>query len=156
METNQDNNRTELIINEQTKNILLSSTKWTRFLAVIGYIGACLIALATIVGIINRSNSYKRYGSYNNYGQFFDGHDTIYTLLIFILCGVYVVISNYLMSYANNMSKAIQYNDNSCFQLAFGSLKNHFKTIGIIVIVYLSLIVLFILMGLFLFVLDRS
>lgn len=158
MEQIQPLEQNQLILNDQAKYILENSTKWTRFLAVIGYILASLMALGTLVSLINSSSRYNSYRDYSYRSSYYNSsyYDSGYymgsafaTIILLVICGVYFAISYYLMSYANNMRNAIRYNDSSYLEVAFRNLNNHFKTIGIIIIVYLSILVLILFFGMF-------
>lgn len=123
----------KLFMDEKSQKFLDETRKWTMFLAIIGFI---FIGLIVLMGLI-----FGLVGSF--FGSYLGGFERIAILLVYILIGVlYFFPIYYLMKFSINMKNAIQQGKQQELTSAFEFLKSHYKFIGILTIVALSLYVL--------------
>jgi MFS family permease len=133
---------TELYISDQSKNYLLETAKWAKFLAIIGFIG---IGLMILIGIFisafmgtmaNASEELAAWGTsfYALISVFYIGIAVLY---------LYPVIKLY--QFADQTKKALADNNSEGISFAFESQKSMFKFMGIMTIIVMGLYVLFIL-----------
>jgi len=126
----------ELQLNEAAKGFLKETAKWAYFLSILGYIGIGFIVLMAIfagaifafIGNLNREmNSFGAIG-----GSFISG---FYLLLAFL----YFFPIYYLNKFASNIKIALKSNDSKLLATSFEYLKSHYKFIGILSLIILSL-----------------
>jgi hypothetical protein len=123
----------QLFVDEKSRKFLDETRKWTKFLSILGFI---FIGLIVLMGLI-----LTLAGSL--FGTFLGGFERIVILLVYILIGgLYFFPIYYLMKFSINMKNAIQQGKQQEFTSAFEFLKSHYKFIGILTIVALSLYVL--------------
>ena len=129
----------EIKIDGASKGFLTEIAKWTTFFAILGFIG---IGFMVIVALIFMTLG-ASLGSYNSMipmgGGFF------VSFLYLVLAAFYFFPVNYLYKFSSNMKNALRSNNQQSLTLAFGYLKSHYKFIGILTIVVLSLYLLLIL-----------
>lgn len=137
-ETNVQSNDS-IAINDEIKDYLLESAKWAKFLSILGFIGLGLIALASILIVILGSSS----GSYSNRSE-----QPAWIVFIYItLAVVYYFPINYLFQFSTGVKRAINSNNQESFTSGFKNLKSHYRFVGIMSIVVLSIYVLIIIIS---------
>lgn len=127
----------ELRIDSASKTFLLEVAKWTTFLAILGYIGIGLMVLAGIVMLISGASM----SSYNS-SMMPMGGGAFFALFYLIFAAFYFIPINYLYKFASNMKLAIEAKNQANLTKSFEYLKSHYKFIGILTIVVISIYIL--------------
>ena len=142
METNQNLLGSELQIDTTGHAYLAETAKWGMFLSVLGFIGSGVIVLVAIFAATTLS-SYNRYG-YESASMF--GAGTI-MIIYLVIAVIYFFMSLFLYRFSAKMKTALQSTDQDSLNNSFLNLKNLYKMMGIITIVYLVLLVLALVFG---------
>lgn len=122
-------------MNDYMKSFILEIAKWAKFLSIIGFIGIGLMFLAAIVMMVagaalsNFSSEYSR----SPIGAGMVG------FIYIIMAVLYFFPVLYLFKSAVSLKKGIINNDEIILTDGFQNLKSHYKFIGIMMIVVLSL-----------------
>jgi hypothetical protein len=137
-----DNNvmSAELSINSKINKFLLETAKWTKFLAIVGFVFIGLIVLGALTAIVSGVSLYRVSGISG--GPFVLG----FTYLLMAL--LYYFPTRYLYNFAVKMKMAIQNSQQNNLEDGFENLKSLFKFSGIFMIVILSIYGLVFLIGL--------
>ena len=116
---------------------LAETSKWTKFLSILGFIFVGFIIIAAfVVGL---------FGSMSPFG----GAGGILILFLYlIIAGIYAIPVYYLFKFSDDMKQALYYNQSLSVESAFENLKSHYKFIGIFTIVILGLYLLMLIIGL--------
>ena len=128
-----------MILTEEAQYFLHQSGKWARFLGIMGFIGAGLVAIAGLfVGTI--MSVFSRYQQ-TPIPAAFGG---ILGFLYIIIAAFAFYISLKLYQFGNGIKDGIEWKNTEQVTKALGKLKSFFKIKGIILICVLSLYVLII------------
>jgi len=118
-------------VSEDIKNYLLETSKWGKFLAIVGYVGMALlvvIALGVMVG-------FSFLGS--------DSEETFpmaaLGLVYIVLAAIYYFPVSYLYRFSVQMKEGLATDNNQSVTTGFENLKSLFKFMGIFTIVILSI-----------------
>lgn len=139
METN---NQDKLQIDIFLKETFLEAAKWAKFIAIIGFIS---IGLMVIMGffmgaIMSSLGSMGDYGqSPNPFGIIGGGFFVILYLVFALICFFPV---KYLFDFSVNVKRAFEIKDQQIFTEAILKLKAHYKYIGILTIILISLYII--------------
>ena len=118
---------------------LKDTSTWTYFLSILGFVGIGLMLLVGIVFSV-AMGSMPRINTYENLGI-----DMSYFGLIYLVLGlVYFFPVLFLFNFSRKMKCALNSNNNEDLAAAFSNLKSHYKFVGILAIVIISLYVLLI------------
>lgn len=126
----------ELQLNESAKGFLKEATKWAYFLSILGYIGIALIVLAAVfagalfafIGNLSREmNSFGAMGA------------SFISVFYLIIAAFYFFPVYYLNKFASNAKIALRDNDSKSLAASFDYLKSHYKFMGIVALIILSL-----------------
>ena len=140
MESNQNLLNSDLQIDSIAHTHLSDTAKWANFLSIVGFIISGIIAVvALFAGTILGSLS-------NSFGGSIIGAGFIMVVYL-ILAAVYFFMSLFLYRFASKMKVALYTNDQDSLNNSFLNLKNLYRLIGIITIIYLSFIALALLLG---------
>lgn len=126
----------ELRLNESAKGFLKETAKWAYFLSILGYIGIVFIVLAAIFAgavfafIGNLSREMNNFGAMG--GSFISA-------LYLIIAAFYFFPVYYLNKFASNAKIALRDNDSKSLTASFEYLKSHYKFMGIMALIVLSL-----------------
>jgi len=139
MESNQSN----MQLTGASQEFLLETTKWTRFLSILGFVGiGILIIFALFAGAIFSNLPTNGPGSPTTA---FPG--AMFTVIYLIMAVVYYFPVRYLYNFSVQMRNALSSKINEEVEEALMNLKSHYKFMGIASIIVLSLYVLGALMG---------
>lgn len=117
---------TPLIIDENIKAFLRETSKWGKFLAIVGFVFTGLIAFAGIALMFFGSAIMSKLPSSTNFMGGFVG-------FIYLLMGlVYYFPSKYLYDFSIYVKQALDINDQESLSYAFSRLKSLYKFFGII------------------------
>ena len=130
-----------LVIDWRTKEFLKETAKWTKFLAILGFVGIGLMVLGSLVMLFAPSSLMSN-------GDFPFGGKIFMMLLYLAFAVLYYFPISYLYQFSENTKKAIENNDNNAIRDAFEFLKSHYKFMGILTIILLSFYAIIIFIGL--------
>lgn len=132
----------ELTLNGASKSFLKETAKWTYFLSIIGFIFVGLmIVFSFFAGTI--------FNSLPNMEQMPFDIGPIMTGTYLLLSLIYFFPILYLFQFSVKMKKALQSKDDADLATAFEKLKSHYKFVGVLTIIILSIYVLFFIMAIF-------
>ena len=130
-----------LIIDWRSKEFLKETAKWTKFLAILGFVGIGLMVLGSLVMLFAPSSLMSN-------GDFPFGGKILMMLLYLAFAVLYYFPISYLYQFSENTKKAIENNHNNAIRDAFEFLKSHYKFMGILTIILLSFYAIIIFIGL--------
>ena len=134
-------NGENLIIDWRSKEFLKETAKWTKFLAILGFVGIGLMVLGSLVMLFAPSSLMSN-------GDFPFGGKIFMMLLYLAFAVLYYFPISYLYQFSENTKKAIENNDNNAIRDAFEFLKSHYKFMGILTIILLAFYAIIIFIGL--------
>lgn len=134
-------NGENLVIDWRSKEFLEETAKWTKFLAILGFVGIGLMVLGSLVMLFAPSSLMSN-------GDFPFGGKIFIMLLYLAFAVLYYFPISYLYQFSENTKKAIENNDNNAIRDAFEFLKSHYKFMGILTIILLSFYAIMIFIGL--------
>jgi len=120
-----------LTINNEINAYLVETTKWGKFLAIMGYIGMGLLVLAGLFVMVG----FSALGEFAKM-PFPMGAFGIVYILIAVL---YYFPVSYLQKFSDQAKQAVTMNDQGMLNSGFANLKSLFKFMGIFTIVVISL-----------------
>ena len=142
MESNQNLLHSDLQIDAIAHAHLSETAKWCNFLSIVGFILSVIIAIialfaGTILGSLR-----------NSYGGGLSSMGAGFIMVIYlVIAALSFFMSLYLYRFASKMKVALYTNDQENLNNSFLNLKNLYKLMGILTIVYLSFLVLAIILG---------
>ena len=119
-------------IGPEIKGFLLEIAKWSKFLSIIGFIGIGIIVLAALFFMTIGAS----FGAFGNLGAI--GSVAI-SFIYLLLAALYFFPVYYLYNSSRGIKNGIISNDQSLLTTGFKNLKSHYKFIGIMIIVCLSI-----------------
>jgi uncharacterized membrane protein len=117
-------------IDEASKAYLLETVRWTRFLAIIGFISMGLLVLFTFLMAIAVNTLSSPTYPFGILGT---------TLYMLVMVGLYIYPALALIRFSSFMKRGLTLNDQDQIREAFRHQKNLYKYLGILVIVALVL-----------------
>jgi hypothetical protein len=133
-------NGENLVIDWRSKEFLKETAKWTKFLAILGFVGIGLMVLGSLVMLFAPSSLMSN-------GDFPFGGKIFMMILYLAFAVLYYFPISYLYQFSENTKKAIENNDNNAIRDAFEFLKSHYKFMGILTIILLSFYAIIIFIG---------
>lgn len=128
LDSNQRNQTTS--IDDLALSYLLKTSKWSKFLAILGFVlVGFLVLLAIIMGTV-LGNTIPNVPGF------------VVTIVYLILAGLLVPPMLSLLRFSNFIQQAVNQRDNSMLTEAFGQLHSHYRFIGIMNIVVIGLYIL--------------
>jgi len=125
-------------LNQQANNFLLETAKWATFLAIVGFITiGFMIILSFSIGTILSQVPETTMGISPQFFSFF----------YLIFAGVYFIPVFYLYQFGSKTKKALIDNDTDLLAFGLKKLKSHYKFLGLVTIIMVSLNILFLLFG---------
>lgn len=141
MDSNQ--NLFDLQIDHQASVFLRETAKWSKFLAIVGFV---ICALLVLVGIFAGS-LLADFGTLTGMGDMVSGAGAVFTIIYVIIALVYFFPCLYMYNFATKMKMALNTNDQNQLNSSFGNLKSCFKFMGVLTLVILCLYALMFLIG---------
>ncbi|NLT02390.1 MAG: hypothetical protein GXY09_00830 [Bacteroidales bacterium] len=129
---NTENTASVMTFTETMKSDLLLTAKWSKFLAIVGFVGLGLMAVWAFLMISGASfiDSLIK-------GQTFI---TAYTGVVYLLVGLlYLFPILYLLRFANNTKRAVMADDEAAMEEALINQRKMYKFMGVLMIVVLSI-----------------
>lgn len=125
-------------LNQQANKFLLEIAKWSTFLAIVGFITiALMVILSFSIGTILSQIPENNMGVSPQFFSFF----------YLIFAGIYFIPVYYLFQFGSKTKKALINNDADLLAFGLKKLKSHYKFIGLITIIMISLNILFLIFG---------
>jgi hypothetical protein len=123
----------ELQLDQSSTSYLGQISRWAKFLSIVGFIMAFLVALFGIFFSTVMANAFDQFG-----GSFSTGAG-IGAAIFYILIALIVFFGSlYLYRFAVNMQGGLRTNDQPRVTTAFANLKSYFKFWGIIAIIVIT------------------
>ncbi|QNM86517.1 hypothetical protein H9W90_05200 [Polaribacter pectinis] len=131
----------QLTLTSSAKSFLRETAKWCKFLSILGFVfvGIMIIASFFIGSLYNNMPQAQ--------GMPFDFR-AMMTGMYLVLGLIYIFPIYYLYQFSVKMKKALISKDDEVLAKAFEMLKSHYKFVGVLAIILLSLYVLAIVIGL--------
>jgi hypothetical protein len=129
LETVEQENRNELVLEIQAEAYLRETRKWTKFFAILGFVFMGLGVLSSI-GLFVASSIMSDYTEVPMGGI---------AVLYLILIGVYFFPMYYLLQFSNKAKEALISRSSQTLTEAMKYIKSHYKFVGIMTIVMLAL-----------------
>ncbi|MGY4384790.1 magnesium-transporting ATPase (P-type) [Pedobacter sp. UYP24] len=138
-----DHDSQKLVVSEDIRSYIYQSSKWTKFLSIIGFVfstmmvlisfsvGALMTAMNTAVG--PKNNPYNALGP------------GVLTIILLLTAALYFYPSFVLFKFSNAAKQGVLYGDQESLNNAMSNLKSFFKFWGILLIVVLGIYALAIL-----------
>ena len=142
METNENLLTAELQIDTTAHAYLAETAKWCNFLSIVGFILSGILAVVALFAGTFLGSLSSRYGG--NSSIIGAGFITVIYLLI---AALYFFMSLFLYRFSSKMKTALYSNDQDSLNNSFLNLKNLYKMMGILTIIYLSFLVLALIVG---------
>lgn len=131
----------ELNLNDGIIALLKETANWAYFIAIIGFVGiGFLVLFGALFGVILQNmpvNPYENVGFSVSY----------FGLIYIVMALIYFMPVLYLFNFSRKMKQAIITKDNAVLTAAFRNLKSHYKFVGILAIVIISMYILGIVLG---------
>jgi len=140
--------KTELIISETSETYLAEIKKWANFLAIMGFVGVGFMVLAGLFMMLV-------FSFLPDEQNVFPFPATFLGAFYLIMAAVYFFPARYLYQFSTKMKYALLERNNQFLESALGYLKSHYKFIGILVIVMLTLYPIAIVVGIFFAVMNN-
>lgn len=118
-------------INEEIKSYLVEIAKWTRLLAIVGYIG---IGLLIVIAFF--TSAFFAMIPVSDMEQL---PMSLFSTIYFLMAGLYFFPVNYLFQFSKNLSQSLNGDETASLTDAFRNLKSHYKFIGVFAIVIISM-----------------
>ena len=130
-----------LSLEENAITVLKETAKWTKFLSILGFIGiGILVILAIVMGAIMESSA--------GYGAAMGGlSGGLVTVVYLVMAALYFFPILYLFKFSIKLKQALLSNNSAKLSDAFLNLKSHYKFLGIMAIITLSLYLIFIMIA---------
>jgi len=128
-------------LTDDSVSFLKEGAKWAKFLAIMGFIGVGFMFMGGFYMGFFMSNLSGMYGNTLNYPP---GFWWIMAFVYWVLAAIYIAPVYYLFQFSDKMISAINSLNNQKLNDSFKYLKSHYKFLGIMTIVILSLYALFI------------
>jgi hypothetical protein len=125
-----------LTITEDVRSFIYETSKWTKFLSIVGFVftGFMVLVSLSVGAILSSMNSLV--GAQNNpYAAMGTGFLTVFLL---ITAAIYFYPSFILFKFSTAAKQAVLYGDQESLSLAMGKMKSFFKFWGILLIVLLA------------------
>ena len=140
--------KTELVISETSETYLAEIKKWANFLAIMGFVGVGFMVLAAIFITVV-------FSIIPDEQNMFPFPASLLGVIYLIMAVVYFFPARYLYMFSTKMKYALLNKDNDFLETSFGYLKSHYKFIGILVIVMLTLYPIAMVVGIFFAVMNN-
>lgn len=135
--------KNDFCLNEETLKHIKETAQWAKFLSIIGFIFIGLMIILGVVMIFVIPTLNQKISGLSGTSPMVNS--VYFSVFYFILAAVYFFPVLYLFRFSNQSLKALKNKEIKFLAQAFKQLKNHFKFVGILVIISFSFYVLAIL-----------
>ncbi len=143
METSQNLLSNDLQINARVATHLKETAGWAKFLGILGFILAGLLAILAFVipEFMNRYGSYSSYSSYDYSGNT-KMLGVAMTVAYLFVAALMFFVALFTFKFGSKTRAALALNDQVSLDTGFRNLKFLFRFYGIVAIIYLGFLVL--------------
>lgn len=128
-------------LTDQAKKYLLEASKWANFIAIVGFIAiGLLIIMSFSIGSIMANLPEGSLGGLS---------PKFFSFFYLIAAGIYFIPVFFLFQFGQKTKQAILENDHNLLTFGLKKLRSHYKFVGILFIIFISLYLLLILFGAF-------
>lgn len=149
MENQFEESHSQILADNNFKNTLEQVRKWSKFLAILGFVSLGFVALMGLFFILGSSEMTRNLSGLSGFSGVFIG---IFYLLMGLL---YYFPTKYLYDFSQEISHSLQRNKDYYLKNSFESLKALFRFLGIVAIITLGMYALMIL-GFFVILISSS
>lgn len=129
-----ENQTEQLYLTNYAKEYLTESAKWSKLLAIVGFVGIGLMMIAAIfMGTVFANLPMNELSGQQDFPFW------ILSFVYVIMAAIYFFPVYYLYQYATNTKNAILTNDSEVLEKGLEKLKSHHKFLGVMMLVVLSL-----------------
>ena len=146
METSQNFLSNDLQIDSRIATHLKEAAGWARFLGVIGFILAGLMAIVAFV-IPEFMNRYKSYSSTYDYSGNTKMIGVAMTVAYLFIAAIMFFVALFTFKFGSKTREALSMNDQLSLDTGLKNLKFLFRFYGIVGIIYIAFLVLALLLG---------
>ena len=125
----------QLTITSAAKGFLIETSKWCKFLSIVGFVGLGLLLLSSFFINTIYSNMPQASAMPFNLG-------IVMTIVYVLIIAIYIFPIYYLYQFSIQLKKALISKDDETLANAFEMLKSHYKFTGVFSIIMLSIYVL--------------
>jgi|TARA_B110000259_G_scaffold83079_1_gene97041 hypothetical protein len=125
----------QLTITSAAKGFLTETSKWCKFLSILGFVGLGLLLLSSFFINTIYSNMSQASAMPFNLG-------IVMTIVYVLIIAIYIFPIYYLYQFSVQLKKALISKDDETLASAFEMLKSHYKFTGVFSIIMLSIYVL--------------
>jgi hypothetical protein len=125
----------QLTITSAAKGFLIETSKWCKFLSIVGFVGLGLLLLSSFFINTIYSNMPQARAMPFNLG-------IVMTIVYVLITAIYIFPIYYLYQFSIQLKKALISKDDETLANAFEMLKSHYKFTGVFIIIMLSIFVL--------------
>ena len=125
----------QLTITSGAKGFLTETSKWCKFLSILGFVGLGLLLLSSFFINTIYSNMSQASAMPFNLG-------IVMTIVYVLIIAIYIFPIYYLYQFSIQLKKALISKDDETLASAFEMLKSHYKFTGVFSIIMLSIYVL--------------
>ncbi len=128
------------VTNEMKRN-WLSTSKWARFFAILGFVivGLYVLLLGSLGTIMQTLGNLTGNPMMS---MMITPALTYITVFVAIMLLVQAAYHYYHLRFANDMKKSLQFTDQDAFEQSWRNLRNHFRIFGILVVVALVFVLI--------------
>lgn len=139
-----EKNLFELQLDMIAKNHLKETAKWARFLAIAGLVGLSLLVIVSLITAVNLSN--EKSTSYDDPAT--RSGEIVGTIIgTLIIVALYFFPCYYLLKFSSKMNAALASDDAASLNESLRNLKNTFRFMGVLTIIFMALFALGMLAG---------
>ncbi|MBL4650118.1 MAG: hypothetical protein JKY03_10330 [Aureispira sp.] len=132
---------TELSITNESKSFLLTTCKWAKFLAIVGFV---FLGFFVLIALFIGFSGFPVQGMND-----FDGMTYIIMFVYFFLAGIYFFPTLYLYRFSNLVKQGIENNSTDLMTSGFENLKSCFKFMGVTMAIIIGFYALLLVFGVF-------
>lgn len=132
------------VLTDNAQEYLLTACKWSKFLAIVGFVSMGFVILGLIGVLVLTGLSGSRGGLFSEFGR---GGGILLSLLYIAIFAMYFIPLKYLYSFATKTKQGIETSSTVTITEGIQNLKSFFKFFGIFTAVILGVYLLMILIG---------
>lgn len=127
-----------LSLNDTMINVLSITSKWTKFLSILGFVMCGFLALFGFFYVSVMTSFSKLSNQAFPVNDQLEKMSGVFIVIYLIVAVIYFFPAYYLFQFSTKLQNALKSYDNEILESAFTYLKSHYKFIGILVIIGLS------------------
>ncbi len=128
-------------LTDQAKKYLLEASKWANFIAIVGFIAiGLLIIMSFSIGSIMANLPEGSLGGLS---------PKFFSFFYLIAAGIYFIPVFFLFQFGQKTKQALLEDDHNLLTFGLKKLRSHYKFVGVLFIIFISLYLFLILLGAF-------